>query len=167
MNTKTLTLAFLALVLGGGLVACFDKKYDRNAIAEEQATRQIKRLTDGQITSWVFAQGQEMIARIRQNPICQDSITTQYEGKIQVVRFKDTTVTSLHPYALQLLEAYQYSAEQQVEAPAANVKLFKKENKVLFLAPYIENNQLVGMWSVELALGRVIRYIDPKQLQTQ
>ncbi len=183
------------LIIGLFLFACGssdNKPVDREALRREMKEREIKHVLPGEIIEAAYGQGdslaqmaqQVLIRQYQKNPSEQkladyfknetsrsvDSLERAYAAKIRWVSLQDTLPQQLSDLEKQILDAYRYNVEQEMEIDH-NVQRIDDES-YLYTQPVMQSelqqmlaasqpspadtNQFLGMWSIVLSKKEII-----------
>ncbi len=149
-------------------VACSDFKensYNTKAVAEEVKNRKIKHISEGQLLEWVGTKGSEAVLFLQEQDSKKlqsgiDSLQEKYQIKIRRIPFN--TTEDISSYEKEVLEAYQYSAENNI-AMDNNVQVLKESNEVLFNAPLYKDKKVIGIWNIVFSRKEAIKRMDVKK----
>lgn len=194
---------FISLTLFVGanflLISCdFSKRLDTRAAVKEMKERELKRITITQLTTIVDDLGKNVAGQLNQNLVKTlenkmliDSLSKNYGIQIFIGSPQKLKATANGQKVNEILEAYQYNAENHIEQ-VDNVQ--KNEDGTLFYytAPILaegqfkgvakekieklglqnrldslsfrKKNELIGLWMIRFERKEVIKRIDSKTL---
>ncbi len=162
------------LIVLGALLSCGDtaeQLQNRQKLRDDLQTHTIKKITDDQIVTQSMELGKKLTATLSQKDDDStfwlsaegshylDSVSRQFT--VEEIRFLSlTTIPDLdyHTLEIQLWEAYQYSAENNLPLQA-NVQMLD-DDLVLFTDPLTSENGLQGIWSIKQSKKALIRAMD-------
>lgn len=185
---------FLVILLYILLTGCGNtQQIDRQAVLEEMEQREIKRVLPGEVIKAAYTQGdtiaraaQELLIRQYRNARSSlsfpeflekkadtvlDSLAKQYDASMQWIPAKDTNNHQLSDLEQQILQAYIYNAEKNLELEH-NVQRINNE-KLLYTQPLVQDSlkketgtsqqtatdssRFLGIWSITLSQKNIIR----------
>lgn len=135
-------MKYLTVLVALLLVGC-NERIDTKAYKEELKTRQIKRVTSEQVTALSDIWGKNLVRILNQRMAeasVADSLSKRYAATITLLSPKQLRNRALDPTQRQVLEAYQYNAENGI-AQTDNVQKLKGGEQMLFTSPVIWNDQ--------------------------
>jgi hypothetical protein len=162
----------LVILLFSVLAACDPgsrTRLDKETFEAEQRLREPRRLKEGEIFEAALGQGQRLAAHLNQQlppdaPCCaplpaalQDSLQ-QLQLTVKCLSLLAPAPSTATPQERDLLEAYQYSREQNLPLEA-NLQPLGKE-AFLYTAPQLatdSSGQACGIWSIRLLRREVIK----------
>lgn len=185
----------IGLILSVFLSACNNSKeqVDRQAVMHEMEQREIKRVLPGEIMEAAYMQGDTIATRAQQQLLEQysvssasglaellqaqadvyaDSLEKRYRADIHWISLGDTLSNQISSLEEQILKAYQYNVEHQLEL-THNVQRIDEES-YLYTKPVLLNEHLrkelkmqqqsvsdsirfLGMWSITLSKKEIIQ----------
>lgn len=148
-------LVFLFLLLAG----CSGDKVDTSKIKEEMEARAVRVVPEAEIVERAFALGDSLVNSLELEEAIGKAGSTAATWTKEDVSITCTLYLlegnyQFDPKEAGVFEAYRYSAQNNVEADP-NVQRLADETMV-FNAPVIREDQLIGMWSVHLPRKYVI-----------
>ena len=159
---------FIAILVGCLIVGCGDlseQRANQEKLKEGLKRHQVMRVTDDEIVAAAHTRGDSVLQQLNalganfyygstEGTAVIDSLNSLHPG--QVISFIEASgdLGDLSSLELQLLEAYQYSAQQN-QIPASNVQLMD-DQWVLFTSPVMEAGQLIGMWSIRQSKKEIV-----------
>lgn len=135
------TLLFFILLWTGACRGSLSEE-DKKAIREEMQSREIKRISEGEIVEATFAKGRELGPLLKQTNMKTDSLAVLYAAVITRLGRR----SDMNAKEASLWEAYQYNASQGM-ALDDNVQMLG-DSALLYTVPILEADSLTGMWSV-------------------
>ncbi len=181
------------------LLSCdFSKRIDTTAAVKELKERQVKRINSAQITAQVDDWGKKITQTLNtnlvknvQNQALLDSLQKTYRISIWVGSPIKLQSSSLGPKVNEILDAYQYNAENHLPQ-IDNIQKSDDQEYYYYTAPIVLENQLkglsqaqlqeltaktkldsivyrqkgdlLGLWLLKFSKKDVIRLVDIKQL---
>ena len=159
---------FIAILVGCLIVGCGDlseQRANQEKLKEGLKRHQVMRVTDDQIVAAAHTRGDSVLQQLNalganfyygstEGTAVIDSLNNLHPA--QVISFIEASgdYGDLSAMELQLLEAYQYSAQQNL-IPASNVQLID-DQWVLFTSPVMEAGQLIAMWSIRQSKKEIV-----------
>jgi membrane-associated HD superfamily phosphohydrolase len=181
-------------ILAGLLLMACNERIDTKAYKEELKTRQIKRVSSEQVTALSDIWGKNIVRILNQrmgSNTAADSLAKRYVAQIRLLSVGQLAGTTLDATQRQILEAYQYNAQNNIPQ-TDNVQKLNGGEQMLFTSPVIWNEQLaklspsqktdlakryaldslsyrkvgdwIGIWSIVFDKKELIRRTDAKAL---
>ena len=150
-----------------GCGSASDQEVNRKKLLEGLNDHRIKRVTEEQIHSEAYAQGQHIVDILNMEqrdsefwmmPNGQaflDSLNELVSHDGIDLLTQNSPSTEINTEERALLDAYQYSSEQG-QLPGGNVQAFQ-ENYLLYTSPVIRDSVFVGMWRIRLLKKTIVR----------
>ncbi len=135
------------------LFSCGDKKVDTTAAREEMEAREIKVVPEAKVIERALQLGDSLVAKMNQDSAMTQSGDVYQSWNMSGTKISSTAYLMFKTYAMgeketEVFQAYEYSAKNSIEVEP-NIQTLP-EAMVLYNAPIIENDKLVGMWSIHL-----------------
>lgn len=158
MRPQHLIPVFLML-----LFACADGKVDTSKVQAEMKAREVKVVPEAKIVERAFFVGDSLLQSLDPAKRTSSDWGKVHSWKLSGLNVDCTLYAISNTYALaekeqQVFEAYQYSAENSLEAEP-NVQRLPEEIMV-YNAPFINEGKLAGMWSIQLPRKHLILTIE-------
>lgn len=169
----TLFMLLTSLFLAFSCTVPSEKRVATPEVVEEVERRKILRLNDAEILSGAREFGIELVAYIEKNSpdttcgVLRLSLPDSLADLPKTMHFRcDTTASNLHPKERAVLAAYRMGAASG--APLSdNVQKLRNRKAILFTRPVLQNDSLLGMWSLSMARTAVIREIGHRRQEAK
>ena len=124
---------------------------DKKAIREEMESREIKRISEGQIVEAAFAKGRKLGRLLQQSNAQIDSLEAFHAVEIRRLY----QGSGMNAKEASLWEAYQFNISEGLPLDD-NVQMLG-DSSLLYTLPILEEDSLTGIWSVTFDKGAIIR----------
>ncbi len=197
MNKRLLLFSIFGVY---ALWACdFNKRLDTSGVVQELKERQVKRVNSAQVTTLVDEWGHVIVAKLNQDLVKSiqqktqiDSLQRLYRVTIQLGSPLKLQAPDLGNKVNQTLDAYQYNAENHLDA-IDNIQASDDGEYLYFSSPVVLQDQfkgmkttdiqalaqatkldslafrkkgdMLGLWLIRFTKKEVIRLVDVKSLQ--
>ena len=124
---------------------------DKKAIREEMESREIKRISEGQIVEAAFAKGRKLRPLLQQPNPQTDSFEVLHSAEIRRL----DPASGMNAKEASLWGAYQFNISKGLPLDD-NVQMLG-DSALLYTLPILEEDSLIGIWSVTFDKGAIIR----------
>lgn len=162
-------VALVALVLTVSCTVPPEKRVATEEVVEELESRKIIRLTDAEIVSGAREFGVELVTYLEKNTsdttcgALSLTLPDSLAGLSEQLFFRcDTTESRLHPKERAVLAAYQTGAASGAPLDD-NVQKLRDRKSILFTRPLLQQDSLIGMWSITMTRAAIIREVGHRR----
>lgn len=135
----------------------------RKKIKEEMQNSKISRVSEVQITEAAFERGRNLTTIVQKYPNPGAAIDSVSKAEEVSIRWLRTKAKASHPVEQSMVEAYENTPVSSLEDNVQKIRHGNQEtDSLLYTLPVVQNDSLLGVWSVWLSKKKLILSITGK-----
>ena len=154
---KLLSLSFIILVIH----SCGDQKIDTTKARQEMESREIKRVSEGQIVQKALSLGNETASGFELT-LSEDSnysfkSNSEIDDELGFIPFAE--INNYNGKRFQVFDAYAYNAENNITSETG-IQILEGDTLLLYTKPAYYEDKAVGIFFIELSRKNIVLSIE-------